>query len=187
IAIENGGKVQYQTFGRLRNPDRLYYDLVGLKLPPHGNAVESIPIGDHLVKRIRFAQRTEGVTRFVLDLLQPVQVAVSQGTNPDRFLLELRPAAPLPLPRLVAKQAEKPPHIESAAVRTPQAQPGSPEIKAVSRPVAALAKSAKPRGIDSRSLMRALGLKVTRVVLDPGHGGDDAGAVSHGGLKEKDV
>ena len=99
IAIETGGKVQYQAFGRLRNPDRLFYDLVGLKLPPQGNAVESVLIGDSLVKRIRVAQRTEGVTRIVLDLLQPVQVVASQGTNPNRFLLELRPAtASPPLP-----------------------------------------------------------------------------------------
>lgn len=174
IAIETGGKVQYQNFGRLRNPDRLFYDLVGLKLPPHGNATESIPMVDRLVKRIRFAQRTEDVTRIVLDLRQPVQVVVSQGTNPDRFLLELRPSTPM----LLANQ--------TGGGRTlPASSPESP--RAVSHPLESLALAAKPTRNDNLSLIRALGLKVTRVVLDPGHGGDDAGAVSQGGLKEKDV
>lgn len=36
------------------------------------------------------------------------------------------------------------------------------------------------------SLTRALGLKVRKIVIDPGHGGHDTGAIS-GGLKEKDL
>ncbi len=37
------------------------------------------------------------------------------------------------------------------------------------------------------SLTQQLGLKVRRIVLDPGHGGKDPGAIGRGGLKEKDV
>ncbi len=39
---------------------------------------------------------------------------------------------------------------------------------------------------NSLSLTRALGLKVRKIVIDPGHGGHDTGAIS-GGLKEKDL
>ncbi|HWR51425.1 MAG TPA: N-acetylmuramoyl-L-alanine amidase [Bryobacteraceae bacterium] len=38
-----------------------------------------------------------------------------------------------------------------------------------------------------QSLIRALGLKLQRVVLDPGHGGHDTGTVGRGGLMEKDL
>ncbi len=38
-----------------------------------------------------------------------------------------------------------------------------------------------------RSLIRALGLKVGRVVIDPGHGGHDTGTISPSGLTEKDL
>ena len=37
------------------------------------------------------------------------------------------------------------------------------------------------------SLTRALGLKISRVVIDPGHGGPDQGAIGPHGVREKDV
>jgi len=37
------------------------------------------------------------------------------------------------------------------------------------------------------SLVRALGLKVKRIIIDPGHGGSDTGAIGRDGLYEKDV
>ncbi len=45
--------------------------------------------------------------------------------------------------------------------------------------------SAPAKDIDS--LVDALGLKIRRVVIDPGHGGHDPGAIGPSGLKEKDV
>ena len=36
-------------------------------------------------------------------------------------------------------------------------------------------------------MIRALGLKVGRIVLDPGHGGHDTGSVGPAGLREKDL
>lgn len=38
-----------------------------------------------------------------------------------------------------------------------------------------------------RSLPQQLGLGISRVVIDPGHGGKDPGAIGPGGLREKDV
>ena len=36
-------------------------------------------------------------------------------------------------------------------------------------------------------MIRALGLKINRVVIDPGHGGSDQGTVGRRGLMEKDL
>ena len=38
-----------------------------------------------------------------------------------------------------------------------------------------------------RSLSRALGLKISRIVIDPGHGGHDTGTIGPHGLMEKDL
>ncbi len=50
--------------------------------------------------------------------------------------------------------------------------------------------SPEPADATSRgthNLIRALGLKVARVVIDPGHGGHDVGSIGPSGLHEKDV
>lgn len=60
-------------------------------------------------------------------------------------------------------------------------------VESVPRPPALLFQPVQRTRDSSRSLMRALGLGVRRVILDPGHGGDDKGAVSRSGLREKDL
>jgi N-acetylmuramoyl-L-alanine amidase len=49
------------------------------------------------------------------------------------------------------------------------------------------AREAKPTARGDRSLIRALGLKIGRIVIDPGHGGHDTGTIGPNGLEEKDL
>lgn len=49
------------------------------------------------------------------------------------------------------------------------------------------AKPASPTLSGSQTLTRALGLKVARIVIDPGHGGFDTGTIGPSGLEEKDL
>jgi N-acetylmuramoyl-L-alanine amidase len=46
---------------------------------------------------------------------------------------------------------------------------------------------AKPTARGDRSLIRALGLKIGKIVIDPGHGGHDTGTIGPNGLEEKDL
>jgi N-acetylmuramoyl-L-alanine amidase len=46
---------------------------------------------------------------------------------------------------------------------------------------------AAPTADGETSLMRALGLKIGRIVIDAGHGGHDSGTLGAGGIEEKDV
>jgi N-acetylmuramoyl-L-alanine amidase len=45
----------------------------------------------------------------------------------------------------------------------------------------------QPTASGDRSLIRALGLKIGRIVIDPGHGGHDTGTIGPNGLEEKDL
>ncbi len=49
------------------------------------------------------------------------------------------------------------------------------------------AREAKPTASGDRSLIRALGLKIGKIVIDPGHGGHDTGTIGPNGLEEKDL
>ena len=51
----------------------------------------------------------------------------------------------------------------------------------------AATREARPTAAGDRSLTRALGLKIGKIVIDAGHGGHDTGTIGPNGLLEKDV
>jgi N-acetylmuramoyl-L-alanine amidase len=62
-----------------------------------------------------------------------------------------------------------------------------PATKPLSRPGSEAPSAALASENASRSLTRALGLKVNRIVIDAGHGGHDFGTIGPNGVLEKDV
>jgi len=48
-------------------------------------------------------------------------------------------------------------------------------------------REAQPTASGERSLTRALGLKIGKIVIDPGHGGHDTGTIGPNGLEEKEL
>ena len=104
------------------------------------------------------------------------------------------------------KQPTTAPVAQSVAGTTPASQPD--EIAASNTPPAPAPKSksrraarteappvdlgatgipAQPTADGQRSLVRTLGLKINRIVVDAGHGGHDSGTLGPGGIEEKDV
>lgn len=71
----------------------------------------------------------------------------------------------------------------------PLTPPSAPAAPAQTMPVRSspVAKSARLTSTGESSLVRALGLKINRVVIDPGHGGHDEGTMGPKGLLEKDL
>jgi len=63
------------------------------------------------------------------------------------------------------------------------AKMGHPDTAVKGEPTAA----PPPTADGETSLMRALGLKIGRIVIDAGHGGHDSGTLGAGGIEEKDV
>jgi N-acetylmuramoyl-L-alanine amidase len=263
IAIELSGEFHYRS-DRLHNPERVYFDLAdtrpGLGDKPYW--LENLPPG-YVVERVRLAQTTSSTTRVVLDLAGLAEITTVQLANPNRLVIELRPAnggataspramtgevprqsapqpdpppakpatipvsaapqmarpfAPPTLPQARVPAIDSPPAVRPETVARPLAvalasTPGPPPLeKAPSEtaspapvkttpiapaasasnsgaPAAALetAKAARRTGDGDTSLVRTLGLKISRVVIDPGHGGNDQGTHGPTGLLEKDV
>lgn len=51
----------------------------------------------------------------------------------------------------------------------------------------AAGETLRPQSGVPASMVRTLGLKINRIVIDPGHGGHDSGAIGVGGIEEKNV
>ncbi|MCE9670131.1 N-acetylmuramoyl-L-alanine amidase [Myxococcus stipitatus] len=99
-------------------------------------------------------------------------------------------------PAVVAEKAppakareEAPAKSESSPKVAAAAEPPKP----ITRPVDDEVAQARLKAVAKQSrraeltLAEQLGLKVRRVVIDPGHGGHDTGAIGKGGTREKDV
>jgi N-acetylmuramoyl-L-alanine amidase len=92
-----------------------------------------------------------------------------------------------------ARASAQTPEVETASLNplpTPAAsgETGTRSVEtSPAKPAPALPKVAAPTESGSRTLTRVLGLKIGRIVIDPGHGGHDTGTIGPTGLREKDV
>ncbi|WP_146072208.1 N-acetylmuramoyl-L-alanine amidase [Bryocella elongata] len=124
-----------------------------------------------------------------------------------RVVVASEPTAARPVPNTISTSSS----ATSAEVAAVSSQPGKMEAtrRPTSKPVAAKSSvpdadvelseqagphvagrptAAPPPAADGQtSLMRALGLKIGRIVIDAGHGGHDSGTLGAGGIEEKDV
>jgi N-acetylmuramoyl-L-alanine amidase len=117
-----------------------------------------------------------------------VQVSAVPLDPPPVLALKLKPAPVLPAyvtghtGGLLATWTAPPPTILTPAL------PATTPLPATSPAARAdVALPAKRNSTGERSMIRVLGLKVGRVVLDPGHGGHDTGTIGPEGLREKDL
>ena len=202
VAVEVSGEFEFRT-DRLHNPERIYYDIPNARPWIESRRIYSMPVDDKLISRIRVAETLPGVTRVVLDLTGPAEPTASQLSNPNRLIIELSAAAPettppviTALPRkldlpIAAPKAELPAPV-AARIAPPPPVTAPPASIVSSPPRVALpstpaARAALRTSAGQTSLVRALGLKVSRVVIDAGHGGHDHGTEGPKGLLEKEL
>ncbi|MGB7760822.1 MAG: N-acetylmuramoyl-L-alanine amidase [Bryobacteraceae bacterium] len=141
--------------------------------------------------------------------------AAPGAVAPEPLKLSLTPAAAAPNPPALAKASPAVPNptLVAKAVTPPPAQPNPPPTRASTAqpnpplmakiaeaaplpkdatksadlPAPEVGKAARRTANGETSLIRALGLKLNRVVIDPGHGGQDQGTAGAKGLLEKDL
>ena len=82
---------------------------------------------------------------------------------------------------------EAKPAIKADVPNLPSLSKTSARSKRAAADVAPDVREASPTARGDRSLIRALGLKIGKIVIDPGHGGHDTGTIGPNGLEEKDL
>ena len=81
----------------------------------------------------------------------------------------------------------KPPTRAASTLTRPAAVKGPSRSKHKPAVIFPDVREASPTANGDRSLIRALGLKIGKIVIDPGHGGHDTGTIGPNGLEEKDL
>jgi N-acetylmuramoyl-L-alanine amidase len=115
------------------------------------------------------------------------QDIASLGRQPDRVQATNHPTT-APIAASVAgttpasqPDIAKPPPTRNAKHSKAADNSQTPEVAAAS------VHEADPTAEGGRSMVRALGLKIGRIVVDAGHGGHDSGTLGPDGIQEKDV
>jgi N-acetylmuramoyl-L-alanine amidase len=185
------------SFDYLKNPDRLFIDLEGLELDVQiRDMVAKISPNDPYILSVRVAQYGPRTVRLVIDLkaaIKPQLFALKPvGPYLHRLVFDLYPVQEVdPLSKLIARQtiiaANKtaPPNVVALA-KDPLEELLKP--RAPTAPAAKKDEPAKkpPATAPSKTPPKPEEPPIT-IAIDPGHGGEDPGAVGRAGTFEKNV
>jgi N-acetylmuramoyl-L-alanine amidase len=199
VAIDLGKEVKFDA-ERLDHPDRIFCDLFDTKLPS-SLAGKTLDGDDGFLKNIRVAEFEPGRTRVVLDVDGVDDYKASMVTNPPRLIIDIygrqsaksagATAAKTGVKKVIV-EADEDDDASGSGGRTGKSKRAaasgvSPAIERSRVETAENSHEAKPTANGDRSLIRALGLKIGKIVIDPGHGGHDTGTIGPDGLQEKDL
>jgi len=161
VVVVLDSPVQFGS-ARIASPDRIYFDLHKAQLRP-SVGLKTVPGSNGLLQGVRASQFSDDVVRLVLDADGAKEYSAQLLPDPYRLVIDVHsqgsPASSRSLASVAATQNSLP-----AASRVPTA-----------------AHDPQP------FLSRELGLKISRIAIDPGHGGYDTGTKGPQGLLEKDL
>jgi len=166
-------KVREFYAAELKNPDRFYLDLFQTKLNSslQGKIYE---LKTFDLKTLHLTQKSSSTVRLSLEFLAGAkyQKKIYYLQNPCRLVID------------IYKENSSGPSKEKAEPTSGQRLPSAPASVSNHEEQPPRPPLPSPSGY---SLVRQLGLRVRKIVLDPGHGGVDPGCISSSGIKEKDV
>ena len=192
VTIESDSPLQTSQ-STVNNPPRLVLDIVGISINPAlRELVAKVRQDDPNIAGIRVGQFNADVVRLVIDLKQGIRPQIFSLTPvaayQHRLVLDLYPLQAIdPLDALIAQHVPSPPTNKppdpladllaqrSGASELPPAVAGNPST--LGKALGANGPSPPVTGTD----------RLIVIALDPGHGGEDPGAIGPGGTKEKDV
>jgi len=191
VTLELDSELKAEHF-TLENPHRIVVDINGLNMSPAlGKLVSDIKPDDPYIETLRVGQNRPGVVRIVMDLKQAIAPQVFTlkpiGEYQYRLVLDLYPLiAQDPLLAFLKDQPKLSGDDPLAKVLSelnrslpPTASAEQPVVPRSLTPEKSTASIAAPNSSGRR--------RVLTVAIDPGHGGEDPGAVGKGGTREKDI
>ena len=225
VVIDMEGAVQYSST-KLRNPDRLFFDLKGAKLPKDCKG-SFIDVNDGILRKIRASQFDADTVRVVLDLASIASSRTLMLEHPTRLIIDVTGQARPTAAGQASRSAPRYRRVKGGRVITlrpvndlgtappleGEAGAAVPEVPASTlnpasgepfpQPPAGTGKTGpvETPKLGSSSTIVPTTVPVTRkqapapaprmcfgtIVIDPGHGGKDTGAIGCNGLYEKDV
>src|ERR1700690_3766893 len=160
VVVMLDGAVQYDS-ARIASPDRIYFDLYKAQLSP-SISQKTVPAEGGLLKGVRAAQNTGGVVRLVLDADGAKDYWAHLLSDPYRLVIDV--------------------HTQPMAISNHDLRSDPAGHNGDNSPLEASANHGS-----QPSLARELGLKISRIAIDPGHGGYDTGTMGPRGLLEKNL
>jgi N-acetylmuramoyl-L-alanine amidase len=212
VTIESDAALKARQFF-VSDPPRLAVDIEGIDLLPGlRELLGQVRSDDPNIAGLRVAQNAPNVVRLVIDLKKPITPQVFSlepvAAYQHRLVFDLYPVDPPdPLEDFIAQRLKElsasPPPVMSApspaGAATPPLAATDPLGELIARQVERPARPAPPAttpapapapapsGGTSRVLAQAATDRLIIVALDPGHGGEDPGAIGPNGTQEKDV
>ncbi len=204
VTIEHQGPVKF-TQSMVHNPERLVVDIEGIELNGVLKSLgDKVGPNDPYIRQLRAANYKPGVVRLVMDLKGEVAPQVFNlppvGAYQSRLVMDIYPQVPVdPLMQLVndkqapasamvkdppladAKTKPEPPRQELA-----KSEPAKPEVAKV-EPVKPVVEAESPRQANAAPRSSKKSARAITIMLDPGHGGEDPGAIGARGSMEKNV
>jgi N-acetylmuramoyl-L-alanine amidase len=170
IVLEVADRSEYTT-SLLSDPPRLIVDI-------HGKDVQSKTAAGPGSQDKKTAKPTLVVSN------NPRKTVVEDGGDDDDSAVtvaKLDPPQITPAAKPPIALAGPPPALPTLSKSASRGKRKPPAI------VFPDVREASPTANGDRSLIRALGLKIGKIVIDPGHGGHDTGTIGPNGLEEKDL
>lgn len=185
VAIDTGDEVSWHANTlhadpSLGLPPRIFIDIRGAAIRDE-ILRKPVEVRNGLLRQVRAGRFDRDVVRVVIDLERESTYRVFELSAPFRIIVDIDGEGEIPVvtdPSTTgpASSPEVPPVAappRSAASPVPSAEPAVPKAEGA-------AGAAAPRSSPH-------GKNLVRVMIDPGHGGKDPGAIGPTGLKEKDV
>lgn len=197
VVIMASGPVNYKEVllkETENKPRRLYIDFQKSYIEPQYRS--PVPIEDGLLRRIRTGQFSPDTVRVVLDIESLGDYKIFTLPEPFRVVIDVRgkkeqPESPSTLlpPKTIVKKSKKNSINKFLEVKTFSNIVILRETNKFSVSGASGKSNFNEDFVTSDtpiSLAQQLGLGVKKIIIDPGHGGKDPGAMAFG-MKEKDI